>query len=39
MKCYERSETAAILCQAFNLGENLAKYCTVTKKIKVCVKA
>lgn len=39
MKCYEGSETTATLCQAVNLGENLAKFYIVTKKIKVCVTA
>lgn len=33
IKC-KRVETTAILCQAVNLGENLAKYYTVTEKIK-----
>lgn len=36
MICYERSETTAVLCQAVNLGENMAKYYTVTKKISLC---
>lgn len=26
VKYYERNETTAIMCQAVNLGENLAKY-------------
>lgn len=31
----EGNETAAILCQDVNLGGNVAKYSTVTKKISV----
>lgn len=33
IKC-KKDETTAILCQAVNLVENLAKYYTVTEKIK-----